>query len=68
MECDAAVSGVLVCVADTNGERAMPSGFIRVKLLQCERGELPAAAQTATETFDPFVAVNVKEAQNTPGK
>ena len=46
----------------------MPSGFIRVKLLQCERGELPAAAQTDTETFDPFVAVNVKEAQNTPGK
>ena len=43
----------------------MPAGFIRVKLLQCERGEYSVAAG---DTFDPFVAVNVKEAQNTPGK
>ena len=42
----------------------MPAGFIRVKLLQCERGEYSVAAG---DTFDPFVAVNVKEAQNTPG-
>ena len=44
----------------------MASGFIRVKLLQCERGELPDVA--GEETFDPFVAVNVKESQTTPGK
>lgn len=41
-------------------------GFIRVKLLQCERGDSGAVIE-AGETFDPFVAVNVKEAVNTPG-
>ena len=43
----------------------MPTvGFIRVKLLQCERGD----SGIVEETFDPFVAVNVKEAVQTPGK
>ena len=37
-------------------------GFIRVKLLQCE------SPSDRSETFDPYVAVNVKEAVNTPGK
>ena len=37
-------------------------GFIRVKLLQCE------ADSPAGETFDPYVAINVKEAVNTPGE
>ena len=61
-----------MCVVDPNAgavvtrSSEMPTGFIRVKLLQCERGEL--ATDTQTETFDPFVAVNVKEAQTTPGK
>jgi hypothetical protein len=39
-----------------------PVGFIRVKLLQCEADSPPG------ETFDPYVAINVKEAVNTPGK
>lgn len=44
----------------------MPSvGFIRVKLLQVERG--PSMDSTA-EVFDPYIAVNVKEAINTPGR
>ena len=43
----------------------MPTGFIRVKLLQCERG---GAGADDTEMFDPYVAVNVKEATNLPGK
>lgn len=36
-------------------------GFIRVKLLQCD------CPSNRDETFDPYVAVNVKEAVNTPG-
>ena len=44
----------------------MPTGFIRVKLLQCEVGD--AQQGQGTETFDPFVAVNVKEALNVGGK
>ena len=40
-------------------------GFIRVKLLQVERG---ATMQSTTDVFDPYIAVNVKEAVNTPGK
>ena len=40
-------------------------GFIRVKLLQCERGD---NHDTSDETFDPYVAVNVKEAHSTPSK
>jgi len=40
-------------------------GFIRVKLLQCEKGD---GLSIGTETFDPYIAVNVKEAVNTPGK
>ncbi len=43
-------------------------GFIRVKLLQCEKAETAGAGQAPGETFDPYVAVNVKEAINTPGK
>ena len=44
----------------------MSSGFIRVKLLQCERAR--PESLPADETFDPFVAVNVKEAQSVPGE
>ena len=44
----------------------MPSGFIRVKLLQCERGNASSADQT--ETFDPFVGVKVKESEEVAGK
>ena len=40
-------------------------GFIRVKLLQCERGGSPLPDN---ETFDPYVAINVKEAVNLAGK
>ena len=40
-------------------------GFIRVKLLQCEKGE---GLAIEGETFDPYIAVNVKEAVHTPGK
>lgn len=43
----------------------MPSvGFIRVKLLQCEQG----TEGPDSEMFDPYVAVNVKEAVNLPGR
>lgn len=40
-------------------------GFIRVKLLQCERGD---TTLVESETFDPYVAINVKEAVNLPGE
>ena len=40
-------------------------GFIRVKLLQCERGSDNGGDDGVT--FDPYVAINVKEAVNTPG-
>jgi len=40
-------------------------GFIRVKLLQCERGGSPLPDN---ETFDPYVAINVKEAVNLAGR
>ena len=51
-------------------------GFVRVKLLQCERGNgvspttvNPAfPRQDSTEVFDPYVAVKVKEAEQTPGQ
>eukprot|EP00105_Crassostrea_gigas_P017579 XP_011435407.1 PREDICTED: protein kinase C delta type [Crassostrea gigas] len=39
-------------------------GFIRVKLLQVDKGD----AVTTSEPFDPFVAVNVKETVNSPGQ
>ena len=38
-------------------------GFIRVKLLQVDKGQIT----TTSEPFDPFVAVNVKETVNSPG-
>lgn len=38
-------------------------GFIRVKLLQVDKGQ----NATTSEPFDPFVAVNVKETVNSPG-
>ena len=38
-------------------------GFIRVKLLQADKGQIT----TTSEPFDPFVAVNVKETVNSPG-
>lgn len=38
-------------------------GFIRVKLLQVDKG----TTVTTSEPFDPFVAVNVKETVNSPG-
>ena len=41
-------------------------GFIRVKLLQCEHGE--SHRVPVGQTFDPFVAVNVKEAIQIQGK
>ncbi|XP_064604272.1 protein kinase C delta type-like isoform X2 [Liolophura sinensis] len=41
-------------------------GFIRVKLLQVEKGEGMVTAPG--EVFDPYVAVNVKEAINSPGR
>jgi hypothetical protein len=47
-------------------DTGMAVGFIRVKLLQCERGD--AGNIEPNETFDPYVAVNVKEALNTPGE
>ncbi|KAL5013166.1 hypothetical protein ScPMuIL_007436 [Solemya velum] len=40
-------------------------GFIRVKLLQVEKG---STMTTDGEMFDPFIAVNVKEASTTPGR
>ncbi|KAK3581241.1 hypothetical protein CHS0354_032961 [Potamilus streckersoni] len=40
-------------------------GFVRVKLLQVERGE---TMDSVEETFDPYIAVNVKESINTPGR
>lgn len=39
-------------------------GFIRVKLLEVEKGAL---MESVAETFDPYVAINVKETVNTPG-
>lgn len=39
-------------------------GFIRVKLLQVDKG----TTVTTSEPFDPFVAVNVKETVNSPGQ
>ena len=42
-------------------------GFIRVKLLQCEKNEASGPGSIPGETFDPYVAINVKEAVNTPG-
>lgn len=45
----------------------MPSvGFVRVKLLQCEKGVSPPGSRH--EMFDPYVAVNVKEADITGGQ
>ena len=44
----------------------MSAGFIRVKLLQCERRNASSADQT--ETFDPFVGVKVKESEEVPGR
>lgn len=41
-------------------------GFIRVKILQCDRGKTENGADDG-ETFDPYVAINVKEAVQTPG-
>lgn len=41
-------------------------GFIRVKLLQVEKGD--GMVTVPGEVFDPYVAVNVKEAINSPGK
>ena len=38
-------------------------GFIRVKLLQVDKGQIT----TTSEPFDPSVAVNVKETVNSPG-
>jgi hypothetical protein len=40
-------------------------GFIRVKLLQVERGQ---SMDSKADVFDPYIAINVKEAVNTPGK
>lgn len=40
-------------------------GFIRVKLMQVEIG---ATMDTKEDMFDPYIAVNVKEAVNTPGR
>jgi len=40
-------------------------GFIRVKLLQVEKGQ---TMDTRADVFDPYVAINVKEAVNTPGR
>ena len=40
-------------------------GFIRVKLLQVEKG---SSMESNTEMFDPYVAVNVKESVETPGR
>ena len=40
-------------------------GFIRVKLMQVERG---ATMDSKEEMFDPYIAINVKEAVNTPGE
>ena len=37
-------------------------GFIAVKLLECD------CPSDRDETFDPYVAVSVKEAINTPGR
>ena len=42
------------------------SGFIRVKLLQCER--IIINNQSRYETFDPIVRVNVKETEVIKGK
>ena len=39
-------------------------GFIRVKLLQVEKG---SSMESNAEMFDPYVAVNVKESVETPG-
>lgn len=39
-------------------------GFIRVKLLQVERGP---SMDSKSDVFDPYIAINVKEAVNTPG-
>lgn len=41
------------------------NGFIRVKLLQVEKGS--GNGDDDREFFDPFVAVNVKEAITSPG-
>lgn len=41
------------------------TGFIRVKLLQVEKGD---SMKSENEMFDPYVAINVKESVNTPGK
>ncbi|XP_052779349.1 protein kinase C delta type-like isoform X2 [Mya arenaria] len=46
-------------------ERMPGVGFIRVKLLQVERG---SSMDTKAELFDPYIAINVKEAINTPGR
>lgn len=39
-------------------------GFIRVKLLQVEKG---SSMDSVAPMFDPYVAVNVKESVQTPG-
>ena len=41
-------------------------GFIRVKLMQCEMGRVVETEDG--KPFDPYVAVNVKEAEQTPGE
>ena len=46
------------------GARMPGVGFIRVKLLQVEKGDIRASG----DVFDPFVAVNVKETVSPPGK
>ncbi|ESO95825.1 hypothetical protein LOTGIDRAFT_116541 [Lottia gigantea] len=45
----------------------MPSGcgFIRVKLLQVERG---STMQNCQDPFDPYIAINVKETVDIPGR
>lgn len=40
-------------------------GYIRVKLIHCEKGR--SSIDSSREVFDPFVCVNVKETVNTPG-
>lgn len=41
-------------------------GYIRVRLSLCEKGR--SSLPSATEVFDPFVCVNVKETINAAGK
>ncbi|KAK6176591.1 hypothetical protein SNE40_014846 [Patella caerulea] len=40
-------------------------GFIRVKLLKAERGE---TMDTTNDDFDPYMAINVKETVDIPGR